>query len=748
MTTRSRLFPALVGAGWGNSMPAPRPATPDRRQDSGTRDRVAALCAGLETGAPYARPRSRYAPILGLLAAILAIPAVGQDGLPLSDEHRRWLEEEVVYIISDREQDAFERLQSDGEREAFIAAFWSRRDPEPLTPENEFRIEHYERIEYANARLAGETAIPGWMTDRGRIYIQLGEPDERTTFSSVPGLYPTELWFYLAQEDKLLPPIYVLFFRQYNAGSYIQFNHLIHQPEELLPAQSFPMDDSRMEAYTLLQEVHPDLAHASITMRADRGVSASLVQPEMEQLQTQTLLSDINRAPYRLLDTGWVNGAEVARGLVESDYLFNFVPSSGIARVLPGPTPEARFVHYAIEIEPQHFTVAREEDGNEYFTRFEITGEVVNADEEVIHDFAVEPFLRLTEGQLQDVGARPFTYRGAFPLIAGDYRLRVILKNAARTEYTLFEDEIRVPGEDGGLLSRPLLLHGPPLPSEGDEADYRAWSVGADRFVPNARSVVAGGGRLQAVAAASGHDRLTFRVTPWNAAAEPAEPADPIAQDEVEVSDGVAWWSPSTVGWETGRYLLSLHSGEEERATTLDLTARRGVATPWGLNDSFGLEQPGALASTLAEQWLRAGDHERSRQLFRRALEENPNLGRVRLALGRFALEEGDPRDAVRLLEPALAQAPEDPRVLRLLGDAHRESGNPARAAELYERTLALQAPDAPILNALGWSLAAAGERTRAVSYFERSLDIEPDQPEIRSLLAELRANPQPGPPR
>ena len=448
-------------------------------------------------GGASRRPRRSACLLSALLSLSLfgePLPTVAQDGLPLSDDHRRWLEEEVVYIISDREQDAFERLQSDGEREAFIAAFWSRRDPEPLTPENEFRIEHHERIEYANTRLAGETAIPGWMTDRGRIYIQLGEPDERTTFSSVPGLYPTELWFYLAQEDKLLPPIYVLFFRQYNAGSYIQFNHLIHQPEELLPAQSFPMDDSRMEAYTLLQEVHPDLAHASITMRADRGVTASIVQPEMEQLQTQTLLSDINRAPYRLLDTSWVSGAEVARGLVESDYLFNFVPSSGIARVLPGPTPGARFVHYAIEIEPQHFTVAREEGGNEYFTRFEITGEVVNADEEVIHDFAVEPFLRLTGSQLQDVGARPFTYRGAFPLIAGDYRLRVILKNAARTEYTLFEDEIRVP-EGDELLSRPLLLHGPPLPSEGDEADYRAWSVGGDRVVRRRRRQTAGGRR-------------------------------------------------------------------------------------------------------------------------------------------------------------------------------------------------------------------------------------------------------------
>ena len=82
-----------------------------------------------------------------LLTAFLgiAVPltAAGQDRFPLSDEHGKWLEDEVVYIISDREQDAFEKLQSEAEREAFIAAFWRRRDPEPLTPENEYRIEHY-----------------------------------------------------------------------------------------------------------------------------------------------------------------------------------------------------------------------------------------------------------------------------------------------------------------------------------------------------------------------------------------------------------------------------------------------------------------------------------------------------------------------------------------------------------------------------------------------------------------------------
>lgn len=685
--------------------------------------------------------RSRV--LLAALAWCLPLFANGQDRFPLSAEHKKWLEEEIVYIISDREKDAFERLQSDAEREAFIAAFWSRRDPEPLTPENEYRIEHYERIEHANTVLGRETAVPGWMTDRGRIYIQLGPPDERETFAAVPGLYPAELWFYLARDELLLPPLYVLFFREYYAGPFIQFNHVIHQPEELMPAQSFSTRDTRMEAYEFLQEISPQLAHATITMRADRGVAASLLQPDMEILQTQTVLSDINRAPYRRLDTGWVMGADAGRGLVESEYLFNFVPSAGLARVLPGPEPESWFVHYAMEIEPQHFTLVKAADRNEYFTRFEVTGEVTTPGGDVVHDFVVTPFLRLTESQLQDVIDRPFTYRGTFPLVSGDFRFRVILKNDARTEYTVFEDDLSVPG-GATSLSRPWLLYSP---AEGVAADgFRAWTTSGRELLPNGRAVVVVGRPIEAVVSAIGLEQVVFRVTPWNADEQSAAMGTAMLEEEIPVRDGLAVWSASTQSWDSGRYVLSVHTGEEDRMVTWDLNARSRIPVPWGLSDSFDAGTPGALRAAIAEQWLRVGDHDRARTLFESSLAENPNLGRARLALGRFALDEGQPRAAVRLLEPALAQAPEDAMVLRVLGDAHRESGNHTRAVELYERSLTLQAADPALLNALAWSLAAAGENARAIPYLEQSLRLTPEQPEVRELLAALRAGGSPGP--
>jgi len=118
---------------------------------------------------------------LGLLLGVFCFLAFAQQSKPeapteLSRPYRKWLKEDVVYIITEAERKAFERIRTDEERAQFVEQFWKRRDPRPGTPENEFKAEHYRRIAYANERFAA--SVPGWKTDRGRIYIVQGPPDE------------------------------------------------------------------------------------------------------------------------------------------------------------------------------------------------------------------------------------------------------------------------------------------------------------------------------------------------------------------------------------------------------------------------------------------------------------------------------------------------------------------------------------------------------------------------------------------
>src|SRR5579872_2378188 len=94
----------------------------------------------------------------------------------LDSQYKRWLNEDVIYIITPEEKNAFLHLSTNEEREQFIEQFWQRRNPTPDSPENTYKEEHYRRIAYANEHFA--SGIPGWKTDRGRIYIMWGPPDE------------------------------------------------------------------------------------------------------------------------------------------------------------------------------------------------------------------------------------------------------------------------------------------------------------------------------------------------------------------------------------------------------------------------------------------------------------------------------------------------------------------------------------------------------------------------------------------
>src|ERR1700692_319369 len=96
--------------------------------------------------------------------------------IELSKTYKKWLNEDVVWIITDEERAAFKQLSNDEERDNFIEAFWQRRDPTPDTEENEYKEEHYRRIAYANEHFAA--GIPGWKSDRGRMYIMYGPADE------------------------------------------------------------------------------------------------------------------------------------------------------------------------------------------------------------------------------------------------------------------------------------------------------------------------------------------------------------------------------------------------------------------------------------------------------------------------------------------------------------------------------------------------------------------------------------------
>lgn len=150
--------------------------------------------------------------LIGAFVALLLAPytiaqAKATSDQVLSPSYRKWLDEDVRYIIADQERVEFDKLSTDQQRDAFVVAFWEHRNPIPGAEENAFKEEHYRRLAYANLHFAEN--VPGYKTDRGRIYIMYGPPMSVDRHYSTAGSeksgnlagvhtipYDWELWHY------------------------------------------------------------------------------------------------------------------------------------------------------------------------------------------------------------------------------------------------------------------------------------------------------------------------------------------------------------------------------------------------------------------------------------------------------------------------------------------------------------------------------------------------------------------------
>jgi GWxTD domain-containing protein len=132
---------------------------------------------------PKESPRAFLAPALSavMLVAVTAMALTAwQSPQPqiASDAFNRWLSEDVPYIVTNEERNAFLQLNTNEEREKFVEQFWERRNPTPGGTDNPFKVEHYRRVAFADEHFTSKSGVPGWKTDRGRIFITFGPPDE------------------------------------------------------------------------------------------------------------------------------------------------------------------------------------------------------------------------------------------------------------------------------------------------------------------------------------------------------------------------------------------------------------------------------------------------------------------------------------------------------------------------------------------------------------------------------------------
>ncbi len=701
---------------------------------------------------------------LGFASLLAAAPAFAQEDDEASErerierlpeKHRTWLTEEVVYLITDREKRVFLALTSEVQRDAFVDAFWRKRDDNPSTPENEFRTEHYARLDHVNNWFGRDTFREGWQTDRGRYYILLGPPRSIQNYEARDEIYPTELWFYNNSELKRfgLPAFfYLLFWRRHGIGELQLFDPISDGAPALLTGYQPDRRDFRDEverAYEILYEFDPEVANAAMSFRTDEQ---DITRFQAVPFGTLSLLQDIHDVPFVGLDDSYADRLDFERGAIEADYLFTWVPGSGAMAILPGPEG-ASFLHWVIEVEAQYNSFVRNEDRGTYDTAYVGSVEVVLRDdpETVVTEFRQESFVSLSDAEKGALN-RPFSWSGLLPLVPGNHTVRIVLRNRAcgsRDEtdcaksYTLVEDDVSVPGGAAGPGLSDLVLG---KRFESARPLYRPFRLGSEGVTPNPQGVYAIGSDFVAGLVprkAPDGSSVRFRILSREPLTEGETRIEETLPATIEPSHGMVAWDFPLLDLEAARYELEAvlldPSGEplDSRRAAFSISPRgdlldagfRGILLP------YGPENAGLTSLAIGEQLVALDRKPSARAVLEHAVSAAPRLGRARELLAGLEAEAGNMTRVVDLLEPVYAEVRDRYEVLRVLGEAYFRMERYEDAEALLGRAVEIRNPDPQGLNMLGLARFQVSDFAGAREAFERSLSMEARQPRVREAL-------------
>jgi GWxTD domain-containing protein len=676
-----------------------------------------------------------------LLGALLVAPASSsaQKGQKpkLPESYKTWLDEEVVYIIAPMEREVFLKLQSDRERDLFIEAFWKQRDPTPGSPENEFKTEHFRRIAHANRYLGRDAPRPGWKTDRGRIYIILGEARDVQRFEGKSSTYDAEVWFYQGKTDLGLPAGFnLVFFKEGGQGEYKLYSPVGDGPQALL-AGYFGGPDY-MRAYEKLREAAPDLAAVSLSLVPGEGGEA-YGRPSMS---SDLLIQRIESAGARNIEAKYAQKFLQYKDLVEVEYTANFLDSDSLIKVFRDPSG-LYFVHYAVE--PRRLSVNQYE--SKYYTTLKVNGRVTTADGRLVHQFDKTVSLDLTAEQMSEANRAPFDFQDLFPLLGGDYSLSVLIKNEASKEFTSVEQALRIPqGGTAVQMTQPLLGYRVSR-LEPAERRMKAFRVGPFQVYcqPNRvftkRETLAVLFQLNDLAdgvAAGGEIRIEFLKDGQPFRDIRRKPSDypelPNVLEEVSLAD----FPPAhyTVRVSVAKAGTVIVSAAEE----FDLSFAESVPRPWFSSRILPEAGDPVYAEIMGSQLFNLGRFDEARGFLEKAFQRKPESEDAATNLARVYLALQNPSAVVKTLAPFTT--PEKTAkydTCLLAAEALKRTGEFKRAIELLDKAVAHYGVNAVLLNSTGECYAGLGKNKEALMAFEKSLELSPDQPDVRKKVETLR---------
>lgn len=659
--------------------------------------------------------RSASYALVVIVLVVFAAPAFASNPVSqLPPRFKEWLTKDVVYIITNEERAAFLRLQTDAERDTFIDRFWAIRNPNPGAPDNPYKQEHYKRLAYATQYFGLTTHTEGWRTDMGKVYIELGPPQQRNHLVGLQKITPMEVWFYQNASPALPPFFYVVFFQRDAASEFKLYSPYSDGPEKLITAAVGP---TRQQALKIIDDsAGAEIAHVSLTLLTDEPVD-----PTGDSI---SMASDVMLNTIRNL----ANNPFMKEELAHKRMLLEDVTHRVI---LPGDYLDAVTVplrdtngdinlHYAVRLRrPEDFTLGQTKDG--YYFSIEIAAILSDSAGKEIYRDRKEISRNVSAEQLQQIKSKNIGFEDWLPIAAGKYKLEVQFTNKLqRTTYRVTSD-IAVPDDRSGSLQASNLV---PFDKAEQVAPASAtlvpFSSAGVRFIPMA------GNELNVIQGKP----IQFFYQVWSGNA--ARRAGQLEVDYVYGRLG-SGTPPETVHDTIPLAQLDSHgsivNGKRLPTESLQPGNYRLVMT---------LRDPATQAKVFSNLQFRvttAGEQNASWDITDTTDNVRSGLTDYRRSLCYLATGMKD--QALRALEAAHVHAPDKPAYTARLIEAYFSSQQFARITDLYSRGAQLQDVDEQSIIRIAASFEKTGNVQKALEVMQAASRQKPSSGPLLLGLAE-----------
>jgi GWxTD domain-containing protein len=392
----------------------------------------------------------RNFPVFAALLAVVTVHAFAAKP-KLPPQYNKWLNRDVVYIITDEERKAFLQLQTDEQREKFIENFWDVRNPLHGSARNPYKEEIYQRIEYANEHFGRMTNTPGWKTDMGRAYIVLGKPVSAHPFIGYGQIYPLELWSYGNNTgDPSLPPFFnLLFFQPEDIEEYRFYRPYMDGPLKLVRGSNF---NTNADVYRGLMPLGGDVAHAAFSLIPNDPIDKQNFQPEMS---SDMLVAKIQNLANDSFNLRKLREMRALREHVSSYFLLaQDQPLKIDSFVLPDPSGQY-WLDYAVAVDRADLGVPAS-NGTDLNLRidYHLT---TKAGALIVEDSEVRAYLAFDKSADGGKTFLPFEVAYRLPIVPGEYRLEVEIVNPAAGKSYKGTLPVSIAPPQGFKLNGPLL---------------------------------------------------------------------------------------------------------------------------------------------------------------------------------------------------------------------------------------------------------------------------------------------------